>query len=330
MKKKVAVGMSGGVDSSVTALLLKKQGYDVVGLYMKNWDCNPQEYKDVVSVCEKLDIPYYTLNFEEEYIDNVFIKFLKMLDQGYNINPDVLCNRHIKFDVLFNAVKNLGIDYLATGHYCSHNGKNLVQPKDLSKDQTYFLYDINLDILPNVIFPLGSYLKSDVRKIAMEAGLITANKKDSTGICFIGNSNFQDFIKKYRKEKPGDIIFKDKVVGSHKGLHFYTLGQRRELGVTLGEKVFVIDKDLKNNTLILGTEDDSRRYTQSIIIMDKTGDFNGDCFIRVSNLGNLLSAKVDGDLITLKDPMKKVGLGQSVVFYKDGIILGGALIKNYK
>lgn len=327
--KRVLIGMSGGVDSSVSALLLKKQGYEVIGLYMKNWDCNPQEYKDVVSVCEKINIPYYTMSFQEEYKDKVFDYYLKQLDLGYNINPDVLCNKYIKFDVLFNTAMSLDFDYLATGHYASIENNSLKMPKDKTKDQTYFLYDIDYNILDKILFPLSDLAKSDVRKIAEENNLVTANKKDSTGICFIGNNKFKDFIKKYKEEKNGDIIFNNKVIGNHNGLHFYTIGQRKGLSLSNGPFI-VIDKDIKNNTLIVDKIKSENTLSNTFKIKEKVLNYNGKAYFRFSNLGKLHIGKIEKNTISLNNKIKKIGLGQSIVFYsKEGLVLGGGILDSY-
>lgn len=329
-KRKVLLGMSGGIDSSVSALLLKEQGYEVIGLYMKNWDCKPEDYKDVVSICEQINIPYYTISFEEEYKNKVFNEFIKKLDQGYNINPDVLCNKYIKFDLLFNMAMKLGCDFLATGHYVQTDGLSLYSPKDINKDQTYFLYDIDYTILSKILFPLGNLLKSEVREIAQKNNFINSHKKDSMGICFIGNKGFKDFIKKYKSENEGNILLNDKILGKHKGLHFYTIGQRKGLSLSGGPYV-VIDKDIDNNNLIIDYKNSSNSFFKECFIENKVGFFSGECFFRFTNLGKKYKGKINNNLLSLDTPIKKVGLGQSVVFYSlDNKVLGGGTIKSYK
>ena len=242
---KVIVGISGGVDSSVAAYLLKKQGYEVEGLFMRNWDSlmnndilgNPtlqnqnicpqeQDYNDAVAVCKKLDIPLHRIDFVKEYWDYVFTYFLDELKKGRTPNPDIMCNKYIKFDYFVKEAKRLGADYIATGHYAKMEDGYLKRAKDSNKDQTYFLSQLNKDQLSNVLFPLGDIEKKEVRLLAKELDLITANKKDSTGICFIGERNFKNFLKNYLPAMPGDVvdIATDKKVGEHIGLMYYTIG----------------------------------------------------------------------------------------------------------
>ena len=222
--KKVVVGISGGVDSSVAALLLKKQGYDVIGLFMRNWDTslngdflgNPdidnnicpqeQDYNDAKEVCNKLDIPLYRIDFVKEYWDYVFTYFLDELKKGRTPNPDIMCNKYIKFDMFAKEAKKLGADYIATGHYARIKDNKLLRGIDSNKDQTYFLSQVSKEQFNNVLFPIGDMEKSEVRKIAEEYDLITAKKKDSTGICFIGERNFKNFLKNYLPNQPGDVV----------------------------------------------------------------------------------------------------------------------------
>ena len=220
---KVVIGMSGGVDSSVAAIILKNKGYDVIGLFMRNWDSYtngevnakasengicPQEedYNDAKAVCDKLNIPLYRKDFVKEYYDYVFSYFLDELKKGRTPNPDIMCNKYIKFDMFVNEALKLGADYIATGHYARIENGNLLRAIDDNKDQTYFLSQVSKDKFKNVLFPIGDLLKQDVRKIALEYNLITAKKKDSTGICFIGERNFTNFLKNYLPNKEGDIV----------------------------------------------------------------------------------------------------------------------------
>ena len=236
--------MSGGVDSSVTALLLKQQGYHVIGMFMKNWEEKDEsgacrsalEYEDVVRVCEQLDIPYYAVNFAKEYWDHVFTHFLREFELGFTPNPDILCNREIKFKVLLAKALEIGGDFLATGHYCRHahaGGQwQLLKGTDPNKDQSYFLYTIGQKALSQVLFPVGGLIKSELREIARKHALATSNKKDSTGICFIGKRDFKEFLSKYIAYKPGDFETLDgKVVGQHEGVAYYTPGQRKGMGL---------------------------------------------------------------------------------------------------
>ena len=279
-KKTVVVGMSGGVDSSVAALLLKQQGYNVIGLFMLNWEENDQngactaeeDYADVRRVSSLLDIPYYTVNFAKEYMDRVFSYFLAEYKAGRTPNPDVLCNREIKFAPFKEYAKSLGADYIATGHYCGirhEGGKHyLVKALDQNKDQTYFLNQLSQSQLDNVLFPLQDLPKPEVRKIAEKYGLATAKKKDSTGICFIGERNFRHFLQTYLPAQPGKILdASGKQVGEHIGLMYYTIGQRRGLGLggVKGEegRWFVLKKDLENNILYVSHGDESPLYSKA-------------------------------------------------------------------
>ncbi|MCP8608883.1 tRNA 2-thiouridine(34) synthase MnmA, partial [Acinetobacter baumannii] len=237
--------MSGGVDSSVTAHVLKEQGYDVIGIFMKNWDdtdengvCTATEdYNDVIEVCNQIGIPYYAVNFEKEYWDKVFTYFLDEYKKGRTPNPDVMCNKEIKFKAFLDHAMNLGADYVATGHYARiHRHEDghveMLRGVDNNKDQTYFLNQLSQQQLSKVMFPIGDIEKSEVRRIAEEQGLVTAKKKDSTGICFIGEKNFKTFLSQYLPAQPGDMITLDgKKMGKHSGLMYYTIGQRHGLGI---------------------------------------------------------------------------------------------------
>lgn len=255
------VGMSGGVDSSVTALLLKEQGYHVIGMFLKCWDeTNPQgschaaqDYEDVVKVCNHLDIPHYSINFVEEYFHNVFTQFLDELKVGYTPNPDIFCNREIKFKAFLHRAMELGADFLATGHYCRTQGTHLFRGTDTDRDQSYFLYTLTPDILQRVRFPIGHLTKPEVRALARERGLTTADKKGSTGICFIGKRNFKEFVSKYLPYQPGAFETLDgTVVGQHDGAAYYTIGQRKGLGIGgEGEAWFVVGKQMARNVVIV-------------------------------------------------------------------------------
>lgn len=284
MKKTVVVGMSGGVDSAVAAYLLKKEGYNVIGLFMRNWDSSingedyqnqedicPQEidYNDALKVCETLNIPLKRVDFIKEYWDYVFKYFLDELEKGRTPNPDLLCNKYIKFDLFKKEALKLGADYIATGHYAKVIDNHLYRAQDLNKDQTYFLADITREQLDNVMFPLGNLTKPEVRKIAEEQNLVVATKKDSTGICFIGERNFQKFVKNFLKKNPGDIVdVKTKeVIGTHDGLMNYTIGQRRNVGVSGNMyRHFVCGKDVKNNILYVTIGDEEYLYSDECII----------------------------------------------------------------
>ncbi len=349
---RVVVGMSGGVDSSVTAYLLKKQGYDVIGIFMKNWDdtdefgvCTAtQDYEDVIRVCNQIGIPYYAVNFEKEYWDKVFTYFLDEYKQGRTPNPDVVCNKEIKFNAFLDHAMKLGADYIATGHYAQvkevDGEVKLLRGKDQNKDQTYFLNQLSQDQLKKVMFPLGGYEKKEVREIAKEAGLATANKKDSTGICFIGERNFKEFLSEYLPAQPGQMETLDgKVMGKHDGLMYYTIGQRHGLGIGgAGEPWFVCGKDLERNVLyVCQGFDNEALYSDSIIatkvnwISDRPKPSTFHCTakfryrqpdhgVTVTILDNH-RVRVDFDA-----PIRAVTPGQAVVFYDGEECLGGGTI----
>ena len=268
--EKVIVGISGGVDSAVAALLLKKAGYEVEGLFMRNWDSdinndilgNPnnkqnicpqeQDYNDALELCKELGIKLHRVDFIKEYWDYVFTYFLEELKKGRTPNPDLLCNKFIKFDLFIKEAKRLGADYVATGHYARLKNGKLLRAVDLNKDQTYFLADVKPQCFRNVLFPIGDYTKPEIRKIAAENNLNVAKKKDSTGICFIGERNYQKFISNYLKPNPGDIVdvATKEVIGTHTGLMNYTIGQRRNVGISGNtSRHYVCGKDVKNNIL---------------------------------------------------------------------------------
>ena len=282
---KVIVGLSGGVDSAVAAYLLKKQGYEVVGAFMRNWDSQlnndilgnewngdicPQEvdYNDAKEVAKLLGIELLRVDFIKEYWDNVFSYFIKEYKSGRTPNPDIMCNKYIKFDSFLKFAKEHGADYVATGHYAKiiHNGDEsiLMKASDDNKDQSYFLSFLNQDQLHDVLFPLADIDKTEVRRIANELNLNVANKKDSTGICFIGERNFKEFLKNYIPAQKGKIvdIATNKVVGEHQGVYYYTIGQRKGLNIggikgSDGRSWFVVRKDVKNNILYVAIGDDN-------------------------------------------------------------------------
>lgn len=277
----IVVGMSGGVDSAVSAYLLKKQGYNVIAVFMVNWEeqengfCTSEsDFEDVKRVCHKLDIPYYSVNYAKEYYDKVFEYFLKEYKEGRTPNPDVLCNREIKFGPFLDFAMQIGADKIATGHYAKvveNEGKYyLFKAKDKNKDQSYFLNQLSQTQLSSVIFPLENIEKIEVREIAEKVGLVNAKKKDSTGICFIGERNFKNFLKDFLPAQPGKIKTIDgKIIGEHDGLMYYTLGQRRGLNIGgkaggTGERWFVVDKDLTNNELIVSQGEDDILFSNGL------------------------------------------------------------------
>lgn len=353
--KTVVVGMSGGVDSSVAALLLKEQGFNVIGLYMNNWEetdacgaCTGEEdFTDVRRVANKIGIPYYSVNFAKEYLDRVFSYFLKEYAAGRTPNPDVLCNREIKFKDFKAKAKELGADYIATGHYCDilHDGNvhYLLKAKDQSKDQTYFLNQLSQEQLDGVLFPLGKLDKSEVRKIAVENGLATAAKKDSTGICFIGERNFRNFLSKYLPAKKGDIITTDgKKIGEHTGLMYYTLGQRRGLNIggqkgDDGGRWFVIEKDLKNNILYVAHGSEERLYSKGLILnavnwipfAPQEKEFKCTAKFRYRQPEQGCTVKIkDGFIqVDFDEKQRAITEGQFAVFYQGDKCIGGGVIE---
>ena len=355
-KGRAVVGMSGGVDSSVAALLLKEQGYDVVGLYMVNWEeqgengcCTAEaDYDDVRRVCSRLDIPYYTVNFAREYYDRVFEYFLQEYERGRTPNPDVLCNREIKFGPFRDYALSLGADYIATGHYCGirHEGDThyLLKAADANKDQTYFLNQVTQPQFANVLFPLAGLTKPQVRAIAEQNGLSTAEKKDSTGICFIGKRNFRHFLQSYLPAKPGEIrTLQGERVGEHIGLMYYTLGQRRglNLGGRRGDAAegrwFVVKKDLENNVLYVSHGDESVLFTNSCTVSGMNwiprapaeDEFCCRAKFRYRQSEQGVRVKRTGEdtlKIFFDAPQRAVTPGQYAVLYAEDKCLGGGVI----
>ncbi len=358
--KKVVIGMSGGVDSSVAAIKLKEQGYEVIGLFMRNWDsftdgeyegapvsskgiC-PQEvdYNDAKAVCDKIGIPLYRKDFIKEYWDYVFTYFLDELKKGRTPNPDIMCNKYIKFDMFAKEAQKLGADYIATGHYARIENGKLLKAVDENKDQTYFLSQVSREQLKNVLFPIGDMLKPDVRKIAEKYDLITAEKKDSTGICFIGERNFNNFLKNYLPNTPGDVVNIDtnEVIGKHIGLMYYTIGQRR--GLDIGgtkDRMFVVGKDLEKNILYICIGDDNDYLiSDSCIIEDinylekeKITKCNAKFRYRQKDIPVELEW-LDNNQILVKYPqgVKRVTPGQACVLYDGVECLGGGIIKEVR
>ncbi|MCD7032994.1 tRNA 2-thiouridine(34) synthase MnmA [Metabacillus sp. GX 13764] len=349
---RVVVGMSGGVDSSVAALLLKEQGYDVIGIFMKNWDdtdengvCTATEdYDDVIKVCNQIGIPYYAVNFEKQYWEKVFTYFLDEYKAGRTPNPDVMCNKEIKFKAFLEHALSLGADYLATGHYARVEYRDgeykMLRGVDENKDQTYFLNQLDQNQLSKVMFPIGDIEKSEVREIAKRAGLATASKKDSTGICFIGERNFKEFLSNYLPAKTGEMRTLDgTLMGKHDGLMYYTIGQRHGLGIGgSGDPWFVVGKDLKKNVLYVdqGFHHETL-YSTSILAVniswtsDKApeGELVCTAKFRYRQPDNKVRVELldDGKArIVFDEPIRAVTPGQAVVFYDGDVCLGGGTI----
>lgn len=348
-EKMVVVAMSGGVDSSVAALLLKQEGYQVVGVFMKNWDETSQlsndctsakDWSDVSRICSKMDIPFYSMDFTKEYYKEVFTPFLEDYKKGLTPNPDILCNKEIKFKAFYEKAMELGADYVATGHYCHIENNCLVKAKDQNKDQTYFLYAIRGECLNKVLFPLGNMEKKEVRKIAKDNGFCVHDKKDSTGICFIGERNFRKFMGDYIKKKVGEFCLLDgTVVGKHYGTSFYTIGQRRQLGLGgEGSRWFVIKKDHeKNRVYVTREENHPLLFSQKIILHElswlneEPRSFPFRCKGKIRYRQDDQECEIekieDGKAhITFAKPQKSVAVRQSVVFYQESICLGGGVV----
>ncbi|WP_336824377.1 tRNA 2-thiouridine(34) synthase MnmA [Sporosarcina sp. USHLN248] len=349
---RVVIGMSGGVDSSVAALLLKEQGYEVIGIFMKNWDdtdefgvCTATEdYEDVISVCNEIGIPYYAVNFEKQYWDKVFTYFLDEYKAGRTPNPDVMCNKEIKFKAFLDHAMSLGADYLATGHYArvveTEDGVAMLRGEDANKDQTYFLNQLTQDQLQKVMFPIGDIDKKKVREIAEKAGLTTAKKKDSTGICFIGERNFKEFLGQYLPAQPGKMkTMAGETVGKHDGLMYYTIGQRHGLGIGgAGEPWFVIGKDLSSNTLLVGQGfHNDALYSDSLTATDISfatarkmpSTFKCTAKFRYRQPDTEVTVELqEGNraIVHFAQPVRAITPGQAVVFYDGDECLGGGTI----
>ncbi len=358
MKTKVIVGMSGGVDSSVAAYLLREQGYQVEGLFMKNWEQDDkdgycaaaQDLADAQAVCDQLGIPLHSVNFAEQYWDHVFSHFLSEYEQARTPNPDVLCNKEIKFKAFLNHALRLGADFIATGHYArvqSNDGVGtLFKAKDRDKDQTYFLHAVEPSALAKTLFPIGDYLKPQVRAMALELGLATHAKKDSTGICFIGEKRFKSFLNEFMLAQPGNIKnTMNEVVGRHDGLMFYTLGQRQGLrigGTQQGseEPWYVVDKDTTTNTLIVAQGNHHPMlYSQGLIcgpihwlIQCNENELPRTCYAktryRQAEFACVISPPDNNQhYIMFSSPERAVTPGQYIVFYDKNQCLGGAVIE---
>jgi tRNA-specific 2-thiouridylase len=354
--KKVIVGMSGGVDSSVAALLLQQQGYNVEGLFMKNWEEDDDEdycsaavdLADARSVSEQLGITLHTVNFASEYWDRVFAHFLDEYRAGRTPNPDILCNKEIKFRAFLDHALTLGADKIATGHYVRNRNVDghtqLLRGIDDNKDQSYFLHALSEDQLSHALFPVGDMPKNEVRELALQHGFTTHDKKDSTGICFIGERRFDTFLQRYLPAKPGDIQSDTgETLGKHNGLMYYTMGQRKGLGIGGMQNAdetpwYVVDKDLDNNVLIVAQGQDHPRLYHNTLETSHIHWINGDdsavdsctAKIRYRQPDQACDIEIIDDnrqIVHFHQPQRAITPGQSIVFYQDEVCLGGGIIE---
>ena len=355
-KEKIVLGMSGGVDSSVAAFLLQKRGFEVHGVFMKNWDdenaiCNSEDdYADALSVCSQLHIPLKKINYTKEYKERVFSQFLVDHKNGFTPNPDVLCNKEIKFDVLQKYADEIGANKIASGHYAKIVKTDekffICKAVDSSKDQSYFLYQLTNQILESVEFPLGDILKKDIRKIAQENNLINASKKDSTGICFIGDRKYNNFVSQFLKSNIGQIMTVDgEEIGTHNGHMYFTVGQRKGLGIGARKSAFdqpwyVVNKDIDNNIVYVAQGSDHPALFSDELIADnmywnldiqKNIPFKCNAKVRYRDIDHpcsILSSKDGQCYIKFDNKIKAITTGQSIVLYhENGVCIGGGIIR---
>ena len=354
-KKTVFVGMSGGVDSSVSALLLKNAGFNVVGVYMKNWSRNlpgmkcpwAEDLADAKRVATKLDLDFRIFDFEEEYHQKVVDYMLSEFKKGNTPNPDIMCNQEIKCKLFYEVAKEQGADLIATGHYARTDSKNLLKAVDKNKDQTYFLYRISEDAVQHTIFPLGNFLKPDVKKMAAAAGLDNAYKKESMGVCFVGEVGIRDFLKEYFEVNPGEIVDREthEVVGTHEGAIFYTIGQRHGLSLSGGLPYYIVDKDMDKNIVYVSRNiNNPDLWTKELKLKDvflrplfdqsgKIVNLPSHVDVRIRHRASLQTAQLKIDHTTKNATLifdtefKRPAAGQSAVFYVGDACVGGGIIE---
>ena len=357
MKERVLLGMSGGVDSSVSAILLQKQGYEVIGLTMKLWQkegdeavgekLDEQSIVDAQNVCKKLGIEHHVVDLQNEFKEKVVDNFICTYMCGKTPNPCIECNKFIKFGEFYNLAKKYNCKYIATGHYAKiiysekYNQYVLCKSNARTKDQTYFLYGINKEILPYILFPLSDFEdKDEIRNIALEAGLEVAKKKDSQEICFIQNNNYVEFLKEeekglYKSEKTGNIILKNgEILGKHIGLTNYTVGQRKGIGISYKEPLYVLRLDNERNEVVVGTErglyskELKANELNFLLNMDLGTELEIEAKVRYRSKPAKATLEIENEIakVTFKEPQRAITPGQSVVFYLDDVVLGGGKI----
>ena len=339
---KVFLGMSGGVDSAVSAYLLQQQGYEVIGVYMKNWSKNlpgmkcpwAEDLADAKRVAVKLGIDFRVFDFEKEYKQKVVDYMLAEYEKGNTPNPDIMCNQEIKFKLFAETAFEQGADRIATGHYAQAKGRKLLKAVDENKDQTYFLYRITEDAIEKTIFPVGGMMKTEVKALAEKLGLSVAHKKESMGVCFVGEANMRDFLSEFIETKPGEIreLETDKVLGTHDGAIFYTLGQRHGLNLKDGLPYYVVRKNMKTNTIFVSRNLKALSlWKKEIELKDAIlrGDDDGhNIEARIRHRAPLVKADYDAKThkLTFAEEQKSLTPGQSVVFYRENVCLGGGII----
>lgn len=341
-KTRVFVGMSGGVDSSLSAALLKEQGYDVVGVYMKNWTQDlpgmkcpwADDLADAKRVAVQLGIDFRVFDFENEYKRDVVDYMIEEYKQGRTPNPDIMCNQEVKFKLFLQTALQEGADMIATGHYARTKDGQLLRAKDDNKDQTYFLYRVTSGALAKTLFPLGDYTKSEVRDMAKERGLITAGKKESMGICFVGQVGIRDFLGQYVETKPGDIIDKanGKIIGRHEGAIFYTLGQRHGLDLGGGLPYYVVGKDMTANVVYVSRNIQDENMWRSEVKLENIHWINdapnedAKLNVRIRHRAALVGCTLRGDTLVLDEAQRALTAGQSAVLYDGDRCIGGGIV----